>query len=80
MTHAQRIAAVVQGATDVTSTLNTIVHEFPRSVLDYATWYCDTHPETNTYRELITLVCCEAIVDSKFTAPNVTFPLLQFDR
>lgn len=78
MTEEQRIAAVVQASKDVIWTLDRITHEFERSVLDYAVWYREKHPETNTYSELITLVCCHAIVHSDFMAPNISYPLVQF--
>lgn len=78
MTEEQRVAAVVQASRDVITTLDMIVHEFVRSVLDYAVWYREKHPESNTYGELITLVCCHSIVHSDFMAPNITYPLIQF--
>lgn len=78
MSEEQRIAAVVQASKDVIWTLDRIVHEFERSVLDYAVWYREKHPETNTYGELITLMCCHAIVHSDFMAPNISYPLVRF--
>jgi hypothetical protein len=78
MTEEQRIAAVLQASRDIISTLDLIVKAFERSVLDYAVWYREKHQETNTYGELITLMCCHSIVHSYFMAPNITYPLIQF--
>lgn len=74
----QRINAVVQGAIDVIFTLNKIVHAFERSVLDYAVWYREKRPQTDTYSQLITLMCCHSIVHSDFMAPGIAYPLVQF--
>ena len=78
MTEQQRIAAVAQASRDIITTLDLIVHEFERSVLDYAVWYREKHPETSTYGELITLMCCHSIVHSDFMAPNIMYPVIQF--
>ena len=77
-TEAQHVAVVVQATKDVMLCLDQIVHAFERSVLDYAVHYREKHQETDTYAQYITLVCCHCITHSDFLAPQVTWPLLQF--
>ena len=74
----QRVAIIVQACRDVITTLHMILQNFERSVLDYAVWYREKHPETNTYGELITLVCCHCIVHTDFMSPNLMYDLIQF--
>ncbi len=75
---AQHVAAVVRAAKDVVRCLDQILRAYERSVLDYAVWYREKHPETGTYNQLITLVCCHCIVHSDFLAPAISYPLLTF--
>jgi hypothetical protein len=74
-----RVAAVVQACKDVIHTLDRILAAYERSVLDYACWYREKHPETDTYSQLITLVCCHCIVHSDFLAPNLNYELVVFE-
>lgn len=80
MNEDQRVAAVVQACKDVIFTLDLILSSYECSVLDYACWYREKHPETDTYSQLITLVCCHCIVHSDFLAPNISYELVVYPK
>ena len=46
--------------------------------LDYVCWHREKHPETDTYAQLITLVCCHCIVHADFLAHNLNYELILF--
>ena len=78
MTHQQKLKCVLAATRDVMACLDKIGTHHQRSVLDYAVWYRDKHPERTTYSELITLTTCHCIVHTDFLAPNQRWELVQF--
>lgn len=74
----QKCNAIVQATKDVMSCLNKVSTRYRRSVLDYAVWYREKHPEEDTYSQFITLRTCHCIVHSDFLAPNLTWELVTF--
>ena len=74
----QKGNAVLQASKDIMACLDKIGHHYRRSVLDYAVWYQERHAEEDTYCQYITRRTCHCIVHSDFTAPDVSWDLVQF--
>lgn len=74
----QKLNAIEQGVWDVILCIDEIGCHHKRAVLGYAVWYCEKHPEIDTYAQYITWVACCGIVHVEFLAPNVSWDLVLF--
>src|SRR6476661_6204282 len=55
MTRTQKINMMRRACQDLMRCLDLIGQRYARSMLDYAVWYREEHPERDTYAEYITL-------------------------
>ena len=78
MSTPQKLNVVTQGVKDIMRCIDLILTMYQRSVLDYAVWYREKHPSTETYVDFITVYACHCIVQAHFLAPNITWELVKF--
>lgn len=78
MTTAQKLNVITHGVKDIMRCIDTIVSRYQRSVLDYAVWYREKHPATDTYVDFITLYACHCMVHADFLAPNISWEVVKF--
>lgn len=73
---------VKQAINDVFHSLNSILRQYPREILDYAVWFCEKHSFSSDtdYATYIQIVTCRVIVHSDFLAGNIDWRVvdLQF--
>lgn len=74
----QKLNVIEQGVRDVIACVDQICGRCRRSVLDYAAWYIERHPELDSYSQYITWVACTAIAYVDFMAPNTEWELVRF--
>lgn len=74
----QKTQAIIQACQDVLACVNAIFHRHGRSLLDYAVWYRERHPEEDTYSQYITKITAHCIVHADLLAPNVAWELVLF--
>jgi hypothetical protein len=72
MTTAQKLNVITHGVKDIMRCIDAIASRHPRSVLDYAVWYCEKHPAADTYVDFITLHACHCMVNADFLAPIIS--------
>ena len=49
-----------------------------RSILDYAVYYREKYPQTETYAQYMSLVTCHCIVQADFLSPDVFWEVVPF--
>lgn len=74
----QKTACVVQACKDIMTTLNKIIKEHPRTVLEYAIWYSELYSDEMSYSDYITIRTCECIINNHFTVGNVVYKVVKF--
>jgi hypothetical protein len=78
MDTAQKINIIEQGVKDILICIDKIGCHYQRCILDYAVWYRENHPETETYEQYVTRVACCAMVNAEFLAPNINWEIVRF--
>jgi hypothetical protein len=78
MSTTQKVAAVVQACKDIVICLDKIMSVYQGSVVDYALWYREKHPEFNDYSSLISLVTCHCIVHAGIMSPCIPCIVVKF--
>ncbi len=78
MTTPQKLNTITHGVQDIMRCIDKIATKYQRSVLDYAVWYREKHPATDTYVDFITLYACHCMVHAEFLAPNITWDVVKF--
>jgi hypothetical protein len=78
MDTAQKLNMIEQGVKDILACVDKIGCHYQRSVLDYAVWYREKHPEVDSYEQYITRAACCAIVHVDFLAPNINWDVVLF--
>jgi hypothetical protein len=79
-TSEQNKQVVVKSIEDIFLYLDTLLHQHPRSILDYAVWYREKHcDKLDTYEKYIQLVTCHSIVHSDFLAGNIRWDIIKFE-
>eukprot|EP00955_Chlamydomonas_euryale_P034246 349732-Chlamydomonas_euryale.AAC.1 len=74
----QKTAAVVHACKDIAACLDKILTVHMTSVMDYALWYREEHPEDNDYSSLISLITCHCIVHAEFMSSRVPRQIVKF--
>ena len=74
----QKLNMIEQGVKDILSCVDQIGCHYGRSVLDYAVWYREMHPEVDSYEQYITRMACCAIAHVDFLAPNIHWDVVLF--
>jgi hypothetical protein len=74
----QKTAAVVHACKDIATCLDKIMTVHMTSVMDYALWYREEHPEDNDYSSLISLITCHCIVHAEFMSSRVPRQIVKF--
>ena len=75
----QNKSTVLRAIKDVFLYLDLLLHQQPRSILDYAVWYCEKKSSyLDSYAKYIQLVTCHCIVHSDFLAGDVRWEVLEF--
>jgi len=74
----QKLNMIEQGVKDILACIDKISCHYHCSVLDYAVWYREKHPEVDSYEQYITRAACCAMVDVEFIAPNVNWDVVLF--
>jgi hypothetical protein len=78
-TSEQNKQVVLRSIEDVFIYLDVLLHQHPRSILDYAVWYREKHcDKLDTYEKYIQLVTCHSIVHSDFMAGNIRWNIIKF--
>jgi hypothetical protein len=75
----QKLNMIKQGVKDILTCIDKICCHYQQSVLDYAVWYNEKHPEMDSYEQYITRVTCRAIAQVEFLAPNVNWDVVRFN-
>ena len=75
MTQDQKINMIQQGCEDIMACFNSIGQVHQRSILEYCIWYSENHSK-DTYGSFITMMTSHAVIDSNFTAPGITWQLV----
>lgn len=78
VSYEQKIAAVMQACRDIFTTIDMILTQHGRGMLDYAVWYRERHHERDTYADMITRVACNCIVHADMLAPQITWEVVRF--
>ena len=71
MTTDQKIAAVFQACKDVVICLDRILSVHQSSVVAYARWYREEHPDDTDYSSLISSVTCQCIADVNLMSSRI---------
>lgn len=74
----QKTRAVLQACKDIAACLDKILTVHMTSVMDYALWYREEHPEDNDYSSLISLITCHCIVHAEFMSSRVPRHIVKF--
>jgi hypothetical protein len=74
----QNKSTVLRAIKDVFFYLDSLLQQHPRSILDYAEWYCEKHSNLDSYSKYIQLVTCRCIVDSAVLDGNARWEVLEF--
>ena len=70
---------VLRAIKDVFLYLDMLLHQQPRSILDYAVWYREKKPsDLDSYAKYIQLVTCHCIVHNDFLAGDIRWEVLEF--
>ena len=79
-TSEQNKQVVVKSIEDIFLYLDKLLHQHPRSILDYAVWYREKHcDKLDTYEKYIQLVTCHSIVHSDFLTGNIRWDVINFE-
>jgi hypothetical protein len=72
---------ILQACCDVLYTIANILSVHGKGISDYAQWYRERRSQNrDSYEARITLIACNCIIHSEFTAPNVIWTLVEFNR
>lgn len=74
----QKTSAVMQACKDIAACLDKILTVHMTSVMDYALWYREEHPEDNDYSSLISLITCHCIVHAEFMSSRIPRQIVKF--
>lgn len=74
----QKTAAIMQAVDDIVHYVDTLGRVQGNLLQDYALWYRDKHPETETYRELIQHEACKLICATGLTSKR-THQVIPFE-
>jgi len=75
----QKLLCVYQATADVFRTIDLIASKHRRSLLEYAIWFKHAaRVDMGTYRDYITTLACDAIIECNLMAPNVNYEDVRF--
>lgn len=77
-TSEQKTMAVLQASYDILQCVDLIMTKYKSSVLDYASWYRESHKEEDTYSDYVTKLACHFIVHTNMLAPNIAWEVVKF--
>jgi len=58
---------------DVMNHLDTLLTHYEKEILDYSVWYTENSGGYDTYKDYITKITCQCIIDSEFICGNVSW-------
>ena len=80
MSTQQRLNCLYQAVSDIFHTMDLIVSKHPQYPISYATWFKKSARVGLAYRDLITSLACDAIIECNLTVPGVDYEDVRFQQ